>query len=104
MGQVTYAEPRVVRATCDRCGFEWHFPDRYLSRDYNTDLCPDCRAKPSVSVTKNGMTCKPWSGEFDFDNQVCLNRGKPYLVGRRACGHADCVNKSHITTEEGSHS
>lgn len=41
--------------------------------------------------------CKPYDGEFDFDRMVCLDStGNPYLVGKRKCGNADCVNLSHI--------
>lgn len=83
-------------ATCDRCGFEWTFPSRYLYREnYRHDLCRECTAQPQNSVLRNGVTCKPWHGDFD-ENDNPMKDGVLYKPGERTCGARDCVNTNHI--------
>jgi hypothetical protein len=89
----------TARSTCQRCGVVFEFPSRYLyGRNFNAELCADCKAQPQKTITKDGMTCKPWPGDFDLDLNVCLKDGKPHLVGPRSCGKADCIAPSHIQT------
>lgn len=85
-----------VQATCERCGSTWTFSSRQLTRDYDSTTCADCKAKPQRHVIKNGLRCTPWDGEFDLDNNHPLKDGKPYMIGPRKCGNADCVNKNHV--------
>lgn len=69
------------------------------TRNSTEDRCKDCLAKPATLLRYGNLTCQPWKGDFDWDNMVCLKNGKPYLVGERVCGHADCVNKKHVVEQ-----
>lgn len=95
-------EHTEVQATCERCGFIWSFPSRYLfGRNYNTELCVNCKAVPVARVSRDGITCKPWDGEIDLDSmQPIDDDGNPYMPGVRTCGNSDCVFRSHVITTD----
>lgn len=83
---------------CTQCGQEID-PDtlRARQRRGNTETrCKDCTAKPATQIRYGDLKCTPWHGDFDWDTKTCLKNGKPYKVGHRICGHADCVTKTHI--------
>lgn len=90
-------DTQTYQSTCQRCGFVFTFNPRYLyGRNYDPSLCQDCKAEPRAAITKNGLRCKPWDGEFDLDTNQPLKDGQPYMPGTRTCGHADCVLRSHV--------
>lgn len=94
-------EPHVIQATCTRCGFIFRFDSTYLSkRTYDPSLCKACKAKPAQIVKRDGWECRPWGGEIDLDTMQPLKDGKPYLVGFRKCGNADCVKRTHVLTAQ----
>lgn len=88
--------------TCDRCGIEWKFHQKYLRRwEYNTDLCPDCRRKPVTSCGPADDYCTPWQGDVDLDTFAPLDKdGNLYRPGIRICGHADCVRPKHLISDD----
>lgn len=97
-----YLDEDTAQQTCDRCGFVWQFPRRYLDRDYNTDLCWQCRGGRAPNSAKTISECLPWKGDVDLDTMQPLDdQGKPYRPGHRTCGHADCVRLAHILDENG---
>lgn len=83
---------RHPTATCLICNSEWVVNENRVN---NHLYCRDCRR--SEREIDYGFTepCKPWSGDFDDDDNPMQN-GLPYLPGDRICQHKDCVQKSHI--------
>lgn len=85
-----------VIADCVRCGTRWQFNHRYLfGRNYDSDLCPGCKAKPAKQLRTGFGVCVPWQGEVDLDTMQPLKDGLPVFVYERVCGNADCVAKGH---------
>jgi len=82
--------------TCERCGYEWQLSIKTIERRGPSQFCQDCTRKPTKIVSHNGLTCYPWQGEFDLERNVAIYNGKPYQVGPRSCGNADCMNRNHI--------
>jgi hypothetical protein len=87
--------------TCDRCGFEWKFPQTYAQRaTYSMDVCKDCRAKPVTHSGPANDYCLPWQGDVDLDTMAPLDDdGNPYKPGIRTCGNADCIRPKHLISE-----
>ena len=84
---------------CRQCGHRYQTYKRYMSEDRPEIwwLCTSCKAKPITKVVYDGDYCVAWQGDFDDDALVCLDdNGKPVHVGKRSCGHADCVRQSHL--------
>lgn len=92
----------VTQSTCNRCGYVWSFPTRYLhGRNYDHTLCGNCKASPQLTVKRDGIVCKPWDGDIDLDSmQPIDDDGKPYMPGIRTCGNSDCVFRSHVITTD----
>ena len=84
---------------CTRCGIDISL-EALLTRRRRKDsstMCKDCESIPQVKV---GM-CKPWVGDVNLDTMQPLDeRGRPFMPGERLCGNADCVNASHIVTDD----
>lgn len=89
----------LIRVDCYKCGYTYDTHKRYTGADRNQEwwLCQSCKYKPTKHISYNGQVCKPWQGDFDDDLLICLDsKGRPYKVGPRSCGHADCVRADHI--------
>lgn len=95
-----YTTPTATM-TCERCGYEWQLSTKTVERRGASELCADCTRKPTKIVSHNGLTCYPWQGEFDLELNAPLLNGKPYMVGPRSCGNADCMNTRHFEFRPG---
>lgn len=101
MSQYIYLDDNnyTVQTTCERCGFVFSFPSRYLNRNYDASLCQNCKATPVASIRTKAGTCHPWSGDIDLDTlQPIKANGKPHMPGVRLCGNADCCTRSHVVS------
>lgn len=84
---------------CSQCGqfsIKQITISKRLARGSDEKRCSDCLARPSEYLKYGNMTCKPWHGEFDWEQMVPIKDGRPYRPGFRKCLHADCVAKDHI--------
>jgi hypothetical protein len=84
---------------CTRCGMDITLEAlaRRKTRNDPSTLCKDCDAAPRAKV---GM-CRPWVGDVDLDTMQPLDeRGRPFMVGERQCGNADCINANHIISDD----
>ena len=92
-----YVENRIVYQICERCGADFTFTERYLYRpEFDTEHCNDCKLQPAFKIKRNGVECKIWHGDYDWDDNPLKPDGTLYRPGPRLCGHKDCVNSSHI--------
>ena len=100
----TFAHPYTdidngrILVDCFQCGYNYETHKRYLSEDRTEVwwLCKSCKAKPTNRCWYGDDFCTPWQGEFDLDVMMCLDeKGQPYMVGPRKCGHWDCVRETH---------
>lgn len=97
-------DSQTLQSTCERCGYVFQFNPRYLhGRNYDPNLCSNCKAKPTKSITKNGLRCVPWDGDFDLDTDQPMRDGQPFMPGKRTCGNADCVNRKHVIKPQTNH-
>jgi len=86
---------------CNRCGIEIseQAVERRIARGTYNGLCADCRiTKPQYQIKYDGDICQPWRGRVDEDFNPIDEKLRPYLPGRRTCGHKDCVNRSHVVS------
>lgn len=83
-------EQKIV---CVRCGQVSFVPlDKRKRKD---GLCSSCRMRPAKTISYGlPKPCKPWSGEFDLNDNPLLD-GELVLPGGRVCGHKDCVEIDH---------
>lgn len=86
---------------CPKCNVEMSSDLVYkrLWRGSDRVNCPSCEARPMVRVIKDGVSCTPWHGDFDDDDNPMLN-GELHMAGPRSCNHRDCVNPKHVITAE----
>ena len=82
---------------CTRCGLliPGYVLCKRVTRGNTSTQCADCNAMPSQSEGE----CRPWAGDIDLDTMQPIRNGKPYMVGKRSCGNADCVRRSHIVVD-----
>ena len=93
----------MAQTDCHKCGVTYQFHKRYM---HNMDgkrsawwLCKSCKATPVKVIRYGDDWCRPWKGDFDDAALVCLDsKGRPFMVGERTCGHADCVRREHLVT------
>lgn len=79
-------------ANCLICGEDWFI--RY-NRKNSYITCAKCRRHEKEIDYGLEDKCKPWTGDYDLDDNPMKN-GKYHLPGERVCGHKDCVTVSHI--------
>lgn len=86
--------------TCERCGYvdETGFLRRRKER-HQSLLCESCLAKPVKRVKNQFGTCRPHRGKFDDDDNPLDRWGRPYRAGFRLCGNSDCIEMTHIVTQ-----
>ena len=99
-----YVENGTVYQICERCGADFSFAERSMCRrEFNPDLCGDCKAKPMKLSTRNGLQCESWQGDYDLDDNPIRPDGSLFRPGPRLCGNRDCIRPTHIDAElEGS--
>lgn len=88
---------------CTRCGQEiaGYVMEARRRRESTNTQCSDCNAGVRYWETHGDLICKPWTGEVDLDTFQPLDKaGQPYMPGPRRCGRADCVNSSHVLSDE----
>lgn len=86
---------------CNRCGIEITegAVERRKARGTYDGRCHDCRiTRPQHQIKYDGNVCQPWRGRVDEDLNPIDEKLKPYLPGKRTCGHKDCVNRQHVIT------
>lgn len=79
---------------CRRCGFVWAVNNQKRGR--RDLLCISCRMKPAKMLQYGKLRCIPHDGALNDDLQPLDEFGELLLPGKRVCGHADCVNDSHV--------
>lgn len=83
---------------CLRCGVE-DLNGAIAKRveRHSSQLCADCRARPSKSVESAKGKCRPHRGDFDWQTRQPIDeKGDPILPGVRTCENADCIEPDHI--------
>jgi len=87
----------MAHTICQQCGMHYEFHRRYLNRSGAWWLCKSCKAEPMKICRYGDDWCTPWQGEFDIDLLVCLDDdGIPTHLGKRTCGHWDCIRPEHL--------
>jgi hypothetical protein len=82
---------------CCRCGFKWVVNAEKRGRK---DLkCISCRVKPAHTIQYGKLRCTPHQGSLDADLNPVDDKGRIVLPGVRVCGHRDCVNPTHIVSD-----
>ena len=60
------------------------------------EYCESCRARKTNKI----QDCLIWQGHYDSDQVTPIHdNGNPVMIGKRTCGHADCVNINHLERE-----
>jgi hypothetical protein len=81
------------KAICKRCGWTW----TVLAKDKPYERCQSCRFEQSFIIKYGKEKCLPWQGEFDRETlTIPIIDGKPFMPGKRTCGHSDCIQSSHV--------
>ena len=94
----TAIDDQNAEVNCQQCGYTYLTPRRGMMADRPTEwwLCKSCKAVPVDKCWYGDDWCRPWKGDFDLDVLMCLDeKGQPYMVGPRTCGHWDCVREDH---------
>jgi hypothetical protein len=87
--------------TCEQCGFEDDSGQLERRREKHLEvLCSSCLAKPARTVrTKYGL-CRPHRGTFDNNDNPLDRWNRAFRPGFRLCGNRDCIEPTHIVSDE----